>query len=157
MRTTYKIVVLSVMWPFILRAEEVSPTWQNPQEVMVESPADQVDQSPDPLANGESNPSGQIKSDAEAQAEVELDELQDPGYNPKKPVSATIFGVASSPEADIGPSAPSIRRYNMFGGIAPVPGTRRIMAEGEAPYDYKVEPGDSLYDICYQLLDEPTY
>ncbi len=55
------------------------------------------------------------------------------------------------------PKVDSISKYNLFGGAPPVPGTRRVMADGEAPEDYLVEPGDTLFDIGAQLLDEPGY
>ena len=46
---------------------------------------------------------------------------------------------------------------NDFAGVPPVPGTLRIMAEGEAPMSYTIQEGDTLFDICDQLLDESTY
>jgi len=46
---------------------------------------------------------------------------------------------------------------NEFSGAAPVPGTIRNMAWGEAPEEYVVQPGDSLYDICDQLIAEGDY
>lgn len=36
-------------------------------------------------------------------------------------------------------------------------GRLRILSEGEAPEEYVVESGDTLFDICDQLLDEPGY
>jgi hypothetical protein len=46
---------------------------------------------------------------------------------------------------------------NDFAGAPPVPGTRRVLAAGEAPDEYSVQRGDTLYDICDQLLGEPDY
>lgn len=46
---------------------------------------------------------------------------------------------------------------NGFAGAPPVPGTRRVLAAGEAPDEYAVQRGDTLYDICDQLLGEPDY
>jgi len=46
---------------------------------------------------------------------------------------------------------------NLFAGAPPVPGTLRNMAPGEAPEEYAVHEGDNLFDICDQLIDEPTY
>ncbi len=37
------------------------------------------------------------------------------------------------------------------------PGTRRILAPGEAPFEYTVKPGDTLYDICDQLIDDKKF
>lgn len=45
---------------------------------------------------------------------------------------------------------------NSFAG-APPSGSIRGMAQGEAPNKYTVEQGDTLFDICDQLLDEPSY
>ena len=45
---------------------------------------------------------------------------------------------------------------NEFSG-AELPGTMKELAPGEAPETYIIRPGDTLYDICDQLLDEPTY
>ncbi|MCX6109313.1 MAG: LysM peptidoglycan-binding domain-containing protein [Proteobacteria bacterium] len=53
--------------------------------------------------------------------------------------------------------APPLPPPNEFAGAPPIPGTMRAMAEGEAPEEYQVEPGDNLYDICDQLLDEAGY
>lgn len=58
---------------------------------------------------------------------------------------------------DRGPQVPEAVAPNMFAGAPPIAGTRRIMAEGEAPEVYHVEEGDTLYDICDQLIDEPDY
>ena len=44
-----------------------------------------------------------------------------------------------------------------FSGAPPVPGTLRVLADGEAPEEYVVQEGDTLFDICDQLIDEPGY
>ena len=46
---------------------------------------------------------------------------------------------------------------NKFSGAPPLPGTLKNLASGEAPAEYRIEPGDTLYDICEQLLGEATY
>ena len=51
----------------------------------------------------------------------------------------------------------SLPASNDFSGAPPVPGTMRLLADGEAPEDYVIEEGDTLIDICDQLLDEPGY
>jgi len=58
---------------------------------------------------------------------------------------------------DPGYVAPAIPLANDFSGAPPIPGTRRVIADGEAPIEYSVEPGDTLYDVCDQLLDEGGY
>lgn len=57
------------------------------------------------------------------------------------------------PPSRVAPIAP----INDFSGVPYVPGSRRVMASGEAPERYIVEEGDTLYDVCDQLLDEPEY
>ncbi len=52
---------------------------------------------------------------------------------------------------------PMIISSNNFSGAPAMPGGLRWMAEGEAPEVYHVEYGDTLFDICDQLLDEPGY
>lgn len=54
-------------------------------------------------------------------------------------------------------SAEQIPLPNKFSGAPPVPGTLRALAGGEAPAEYRIEAGDTLFDICDQLLDEPEY
>ena len=46
---------------------------------------------------------------------------------------------------------------NEFSGAPPLPGTLKNLVSGEAPAEYRIEPGDTLYDICDQLLGEPGY
>ncbi len=46
---------------------------------------------------------------------------------------------------------------NEFSGAPPLPGTLKNLASGEAPAEYRIEPGDTLYDICEQLLGEAGY
>ena len=46
---------------------------------------------------------------------------------------------------------------NEFGGVPPLPGTRREMAPGEAPEMYDVEEGDTMFDVCSQLIDDGNY
>ena len=58
---------------------------------------------------------------------------------------------------ELGIKAPPLPPPNEFSGAPPVPGTMRQMADGEAPEEYLVQPGDTLFDICDQLLDEATY
>lgn len=58
---------------------------------------------------------------------------------------------------DLPPMAKELPPPNEFAGAPPIPGTMRIMAEGEAPQEYRVQPGDTLYDICDQLIDEAGY
>lgn len=60
-------------------------------------------------------------------------------------------------DQDIGPIVQMIESPNLFAGAPPIPGSLRIMARGEAPEEYRVRMGDTLFDICDQLLDEPGY
>jgi len=74
---------------------------------------------------------------------------------PATPVAEIPEELAPAPEEII--KAESLPLPNEFAGAPPVPGTRRIMAVGEAPEEYDVEKGDTLFDICDQLLDEKGY
>ena len=56
-----------------------------------------------------------------------------------------------------GPYIKKMETPNLFSGAPPIPGTARDLAIGEAPDEYKVELGDTLIDICDQLIDEPGY
>ena len=60
-------------------------------------------------------------------------------------------------QADISPTAPQIASPNEFAGAPPIPGSTRDLAVSEAPEEYDVEPGDTLIDICDQLINEPGY
>ena len=62
-----------------------------------------------------------------------------------------------NPTLDSSPSIGIIEDPNEFSGVPVGPGSLRTLAESEAPEEYNVENGDSLFDICDQLLDEPYY
>ena len=55
------------------------------------------------------------------------------------------------------PVAKPIGSRNIFAGAPPIPGSLRDLAAEEAPEEYRVELGDTLFDICDQLIDEPGY
>lgn len=82
--------------------------------------------------------------------------IESPSENQGTQVEQIPENIAS-PDPDFGPRIPKILEPNEFGGVPVVIGTRRLMAEGEAPEEYNVETGDTLFDICDQLLDEPSY
>ena len=65
--------------------------------------------------------------------------------------------VSYSPLPDKGPIVPRMTNENRFSGAPQMPGTRRNVAPGEAPNVYTVQHGDTLFDVCDQLLDEPDY
>ena len=46
---------------------------------------------------------------------------------------------------------------DQFSGTPPLPGGIRNLAWGEAPEEYIVQPGDSLFDICEQLVGDGNY
>lgn len=60
-------------------------------------------------------------------------------------------------EIDIRSQIRKVSEPNLFAGVAPLPGTLRNLALGEAPEEYEVQEGDNLFDICDQLLDEADY
>ena len=86
-----------------------------------------------------------------------------PGDNTASRVkdASNPLSVPSSTESQLPGNAASqtseLPPPNEFAGAPPVSGTLRVMAEGEAPEEYRVQPGDTLFDICDQLIDEPGY
>ncbi len=70
-----------------------------------------------------------------------------------KPASDT----AGSEAIDIRSRIKKISEPNLFAGAPPNPGVMRNLATGEAPEEYLVHEGDTLYDICDQLIDEAKY
>ena len=84
--------------------------------------------------------------------------------SPSTPVSAEPVGTISGGSSVDGPDEEilvgdfsSLPISNDFSGAPPIPGTMRLLADDEAPEDYVIEDGDTLIDICDQLLDEPGY
>ena len=67
--------------------------------------------------------------------------------------STSISNKNSSGEIRVG----RIGKPNEFSGLPTVEGSLRNMADGEAPEEYIVELGDTLYDICSQLIGEGGY
>lgn len=63
--------------------------------------------------------------------------------------------IVEQPEPTI--KAAPVIETNDFSGAPMVPGTLRNLADGEAPEEYVVESGDTLFDVCSQLLDEGGY
>jgi|GEM_PF-5948976 len=60
----------------------------------------------------------------------------------------------------VGIQLPEGVKINQNSGLfrgAKRPGTRRILAPGEAPFEYIVKPGDTLQNICDQLIDDPKF
>ena len=66
-----------------------------------------------------------------------------------------------APLATDGSIAPVLKRDplapNEFSGVPPMPGTRKNLAQGETPEFYQVETGDTLFDVCSQLIDDGNY
>lgn len=46
---------------------------------------------------------------------------------------------------------------NDFSGVPPLPGSRRNLAPDQAPEWYSIEAGDTLFDVCSQLIDDGNY
>ncbi|MCX6116323.1 MAG: LysM domain-containing protein [Proteobacteria bacterium] len=46
---------------------------------------------------------------------------------------------------------------NSFSGVPPMPGSRKTIPRGDAPDFYTVEAGDTLFDICSQIVDNGDY
>lgn len=78
---------------------------------------------------------------------------------PDVAVDASIPSTAPEvvPEQEAPATIAEVIPENDFAGTPYMPNGRRVMALGEAPEYYKVEDGDTLFDICDQLIDEPGY
>jgi hypothetical protein len=68
---------------------------------------------------------------------------------------AAVNGAPSASTAV--PMLSSSSGQNDFPGIFALPGIRRDLSPGEAPEVYTVEEGDTMYDICDQLIDDGSY
>ena len=51
----------------------------------------------------------------------------------------------------------SSKRSNSFSGAPVLKNSKKLLAEDEAPQEYIIQAGDTLFDICDQLIDEPSY
>lgn len=72
-------------------------------------------------------------------------------------VSRPVSDSAVTEAIDIRSHIKKINEPNLFAGASPNPGTLRNLASGEAPEEYSVQEGDTLFDICDQLIDEANY
>lgn len=91
--------------------------------------------------------------EAEAAATQPAAEAPSQAIDIHKPASDRVMTEA----IDIRSHIKKISEPNLFSGAAPNPGTLRNLATGEAPEEYNVSEGDTLFDICDQLIDEPKY
>lgn len=98
---------------------------------------------PVPVANDSLNPAAES---SEGDKVIDQKEFMRP---------ASDFSGAES--IDIQSRMKKITEPNLFSGAAPNPGSMRNLASGEAPEEYVVQEGDTLYDICDQLIDEAEY
>jgi hypothetical protein len=97
-----------------------------------------------------------------AKSDVSDSSMVSPTQNPSDAPHVTVPDALNSPEViGDGSIAPlknqALRQSNDFGGVPPVPGTRRNLAAGEAPEVYLVEEGDTMFDVCSQLIDDGNY
>ncbi len=86
--------------------------------------------------------------------------VQNPAANQMPGPQTTDVGsqapnAVPSPDSSMGSLEPLVT--NEFTGAPPFPGNIKALSEGEVPDFYKVEPGDTLTDVCDQLLDESGY
>jgi hypothetical protein len=72
-------------------------------------------------------------------------------------IPATVSAVETLDDEILVGDFSSLPAANDFSGAPAVPGTMRLLADEEAPEDYVIEDGDTLIDICDQLLDEAGY
>ena len=79
-------------------------------------------------------------------------------------INNQVLPPSSMPISDLsgdGSAAPikngGTSEVNEFGGVPSLPGTKRNLAPGEAPEFYLVEDGDTMFDVCSQLIDDGNY
>ncbi|MES2745357.1 MAG: LysM domain-containing protein [Bdellovibrionota bacterium] len=87
-------------------------------------------------------------SDTMTEKPVEIDQ---------KDFMRPAWDMTGAQSIDIQSRMKKISEPNLFAGAAPNPGTLRNLASGEAPEEYTVLEGDTLFDICDQLIDEADY
>lgn len=118
------------------------------------------------LDNAQAQPQGSLNNaNAGAQENLSNQNLPEPSNNQVQGLFSNTPAEGPETFTNEGPVAaetpppppPVVYPTNSFVGAPPLPGSRRIMAAGEAPDEYTIESGDSLYDLCDQLLDEPNY
>jgi hypothetical protein len=77
---------------------------------------------------------------------------------PTAPTAAILDSAPLTSSAGIAPVRSGVQEStNSFSGVPTLPGTRRILPSGAAPDRYTIENGDTLYDICDQLIDDGNY
>ena len=86
-----------------------------------------------------------LEADGNFSAPLEANAGEQVDLNPEEEAASTLMEYAGIPQP------------NAFSGVPPIPGSRKNLAVGEAPQHYTIESGDTLYDICDQLLGEPDY
>ena len=119
--------------PFQNDQEQIRQQFQSANQQLLEDSDTQLLNNTDPSSNKETMPEQEF-------TEVGMGS-DDTGINE---------GVAAAAAEGIPPP-------NRFSGAPPIPGTMRNLASGEAPAEYRIEAGDTLYDICEQLLGEAGY
>ena len=133
-------------------SQEASPNGNSGNSSVnpVEAPPENIQQPADVQTQQSATPSAQSQG-AQPKGQKPPAQQQQAGEKLVAPLPDEIVG------SEFGPKVPAVSGPNEFGGIPVVTGTRKILARDEAPERYSVESGDTLYDICDQLLDEPNY
>lgn len=96
----------------------------------------------------------QMQNISEPQSDADTDAQL---LNEDMPTDNTVPAVMEAGDTVAAAAAEGIPPPNNFSGAPPIPGTLKELASGAAPEEYRIEAGDTLYDICEQLLGEPTY
>lgn len=110
----------------------------------------------DNIMEGQEDFSNQLLLNEEGNLPLENQNFQSNGmFGSETPMEESAQTEMSSPSSQT--SLNIVGTPNLFSGAPPIPGSLRNLTQGEAPEEYRVELGDTLYDICDQLLDEPGY
>jgi hypothetical protein len=139
-------LILALLPTWELRAQD--PSLEDLEKMGAEMDAledEPVNEAPAPASRGIE---ASVPDDA---AQAEAAAMSQPNQN------APATDMSGLEPVDVRSRIKKVLEPNLFAGAPPVPGTLRNMAPGEAPEEYLVQEGDNLYDICDQLIDEPTY
>lgn len=121
------------------------------------NPNNVIDDELPPAADFSTNPSQNVGAPGKGPSNAASDQAAD-AKSAALPAAVEGFDSQIDPAyQDQGPVVKEVGGTNQFGGAPQSPGNLRNLAGGEAPETYAVEDGDTLFDICDQLLDEAGY
>ncbi|MBF0440321.1 MAG: LysM peptidoglycan-binding domain-containing protein [Oligoflexales bacterium] len=112
----------------------------------IEPSIEQLDEKTNNTLEGKQKNTSRSKVNTAPVSDAEIKKKERKFYSEKKSTGGETI-----------PDIPKIPEPNEFSGAPPIPGSRKNLADGEAPEEYLVQPGDTLFDICDQLIDDGGY